>query len=331
MKKTIYIFSNGDMQRKDNTLFFESEDGHRKYIPIEDTQELMLFGEISINKKLLEYLSQKEILMHYFNYYGYYMGTFYPREHLNSGYMIIQQATTYADDAKRLTLARLFVKGAIQNILKVLKYYLNRDKEIGPTVESIAAIEPLIDTQPSIETLMAKEGEARQLYYSAFDQILQDPDFVFDKRSRRPPKNNINTLISFLNMLVYTTVLSEIYQTHLDPRIGFLHASNFRRFSLNLDVAEIFKPIIVDRVIFTLIGKNMIQDKHFEKGLQGISLTTEGKKIVVQAFDEKLKDTLKVRNISGKVSYRRLMRLELYKLEKHLMGESAYQPYVAQW
>lgn len=89
---------------------------------------------------------------------------------------------------------------------------------------------------------MAVEGNAREIYYSAFDIIVDNEDFAFAKRTRRPPQNRLNALISFGNSLLYVTVLGEIYRTHLDPRIGFLHATNFRRFSLNLDVAEIFKP-----------------------------------------------------------------------------------------
>ncbi len=331
MKKSIYIFSNGELQRKDNTLFFENEDGTRKYIPVEDTNELMVFGEISVNKKLLEFLSQKEILLHYFNYYGYYMGTFYPREHLNSGYMIIKQVEAYTDFERRLELAKLFVSGAVQNIQRVLSYYSNRGKSVQSYLERVQSIGEELSLQTGIEPLMAKEGEARQHYYQTFDEILSDPEFVFDVRSRRPPKNNLNTLISFLNTMLYTTVLSEVYQTHLDPRIGFLHTSNFRRFSLNLDVAEIFKPIIVDRVIFTVVGKKMIQAKHFEKTLNGITLTDAGKKILVAEFDSKLKDTISIKNVDKNVSYRRLIRMELYKLEKHLMGEKVYEPFLSRW
>lgn len=330
MKKTIYIFSHGEIQRKDNTLFFEGEEG-KKFIPVEDTQELMLFGEVSLNKKALEFFSQKEIILHYFNHYGYYMGTFYPREHLNSGFMIIKQAEHYIDEAKRLALAKNFVQGAIQNILKVLKYYQSRGKELSENIEQIEAILKETENQPSIPTLMAKEGEARQVYYQCFDLILADPLFTFDKRTKRPPKNQLNTLISFLNSLLYVTVLSEIYQTHLDPKIGFLHTANFRRFSLNLDVAEIFKPIIVDRVIFTLIGKKMLDKSHFDAQLEGLLLNEKGRRIVVTEYESKLKDTLSIKELGRKVSYRRLIRMELYKLEKHFMGEKEYSPYISKW
>lgn len=131
--------------------------------------------------------------------------------------------------------------------------------------------------------------------------------------------------------MIYTIVLSEIYKTHLDPRIGFLHATNFRRFTLNLDVAEIFKPIIVDRVIFTLIGRNMITSNDFEKSTQGLILKEKGKKVFIDEMENKLKSTFKHRTIGRNVSYRRLIRLELYKLEKHLIGEEDYTAYVAKW
>ncbi|HHX24739.1 MAG TPA: type I-B CRISPR-associated endonuclease Cas1, partial [Thermoanaerobacterales bacterium] len=257
MKKPIYIFSSGELKRKDNTIFFENEQG-KKYIPVENTNEIYIFGEVDVNKRFLEFATQSEIIVHFFNHYEYYVGSYYPREHLNSGYMILKQAEHYLDPHKRQKIAAEFVMGAIKNILNVIRYYSNRGKNLKHVEDGIKQIEEKIPNARDIGELMAYEGNARDYYYKAFDIILNNPDFAFEQRTRRPPQNNLNTLISFGNSIIYTIVLSEIYKTHLDPRIGFLHATNFRRFTLNLDVAEIFKPIIVDRVIFTLIGRNMI-------------------------------------------------------------------------
>ena len=330
MKKTIYIFSDGDLHRKDNTIYFSTADG-KKYLPVEDISELFVFGEVSLNKKFLEFVSQKEILIHYFNYYGYYMGTFYPREHYNSGYMTLRQAEHYLDNNKRMVIAKQFVAGAVANIKKVLRYYKNRGKNLQDYIEAIENLEQSLAYCQSISELMALEGNVRNYYYKAFDVILENPDFVFEERSRRPPKNHLNCLISFGNSILYTYILSEIYRTHLDPRIGFLHATNFRRFSLNLDVAEIFKPIIVDRLIFTLVGKRMITKADFEKGMEGVVLKEKGQRKFVDELDKRLKATIKHRSTGREASYRRLLRLELYKLEKHLMGEDIYEPFVAQW
>lgn len=330
MKKTVYFFSHGELVRKDNTLLFESESG-RRYLPVEDIGEIMVFGEVDMNKRLLEFLSQKEIILHYFNHYGYYVGSFYPREHLNSGYMILKQAEYYMDEEKRQEIAQLIIHGAVRNIRQVLKYYHNRGKEVATQLERIEQLQQEIIASGSIPALMAIEGNIREHYYKAFDAIIGDDDFRFEERSRRPPKNHLNTLISFGNSLMYTMCLSEIYKTHLDPRIGYLHATNFRRFSLNLDIAEIFKPIIIDRIIFTCLGRGMITTEDFERDMEGIMLKERAKKCFVEELENKIKTTINHRDIGKPVSYRRLIRLELYKLEKHLVGEKTYEPFVANW
>lgn len=270
MKKSIYIFSDGSLVRKDNTLRFFCEE-RQKYLPVEDISDIYAFGEISVTKKLLELLSQKEIVLHYFNYYGYYMGSFYPREHYNSGYMILKQVHHYENEEKRLSLAKSFVIGSLENIRIVLKYYKNRGKQVDVGLTLIEEDIEKAKEQLDIPRLMAVEGHGREMYYNEFDHILENPDFLFNHRTRRPPQNNLNTLISFGNSVMYTLVLSEIYHTHLDPRIDYLHTTNFRRFSLNLDVAEIFKPIIVDRTILSIIGKKMIKKMTLKKTLMGSS------------------------------------------------------------
>jgi len=332
MKRTIYIFSNGELKRKQNTIYFEREKGGKKYVPVENTGEIMIFGEVTINKKLLDFLSQQEIILHFFNYYGYYSGSFYPREHYNSGYMTLKQCEYYLDEEKRLDLAKRFVSGAVVNIKKVLSYYQNRGTDLNSNIKQIETLESEISYQKSTDALMAIEGNIRDIYYKAFNKIITDnKEFEFGERSRRPPQNRLNALISFGNSLVYTAILSEIYKTHLDPRIGFLHTTNFRRFTLNLDVAEIFKPVIADRIIFYLVNKGIIKSAHFIKALGGVSLNEKGRVIFVEAFEKRLKTVIKHPSIKKRVSYRRLMRLELYKLEKHFMEEKTYQPFVAQW
>ncbi|SFM78028.1 type I-B CRISPR-associated endonuclease Cas1b [Thermodesulforhabdus norvegica] len=330
MKRSVYVFSNGDVKRKDNTLYLETENG-RKYVPVEAVSELLIFGEINLNKRLLEFLSRHSIIMHFFNHYGYYVGSFYPREHFNSGYMLLKQCEHYLDSEKRLILARKFVRGAVENIRKVLSYYANRGKEVDQNLEKIENLCISINQCRNVSELMAVEGNVRDLYYRAFDVILADDEFAFESRTRRPPQNRLNALISFANSLIYVFCLSEIYQTHLDPRIGFLHATNFRRFTLNLDVAEIFKPVIGDRTIFSVLNKGILKAKHFEKRLQGIILTDEGREIFVRHIDERMRTTFHHRKLGRHVSYRELIRLELYKIQKHLMGEQEYEPFVMSW
>ncbi|OQX85652.1 MAG: subtype I-B CRISPR-associated endonuclease Cas1 [Candidatus Omnitrophica bacterium 4484_70.2] len=331
MKRTIFVFSSGELHRKQNTIYFENSANKKRYLPVENIQEIFIFGEVTINKKLLEYLSQKEIILHFYNYFGYYVGSFYPRFHYNSGFMILKQAQIYLNEEKRVNLAKKFVEGAILNILKVITYYKNRGKELE---EEIKNIENLLEKGGECKNtyeLMAIEGNVREYYYNCFDKIIDNEEFCFKKRSRRPPQNRLNALISFGNSLLYPTILAEIYKTHLDPRIGFLHATNFRKFSLNLDVAEIFKPIIVDRIIFTLLNKKMLSTKDFSQDLGGVYLKEKGQKLFVEEFDKRLRTTISDRGLGRNISYRSLIRRELYKIEKDLMGDKEYKPFVARW
>lgn len=321
MKRTLYIFSDGKIYRSENTLFLETKDS-KKSLPINAISDIQIFGEIEINKKLLEFLTQNKICVHFFNRYGYYIGSYYPREFYNSGFIILEQAKHYLDIEKRLFLARSFVLGAILNIIKNLKVY-NLDNELNDISNKINELENL----NSIEEIMAFEGNIRKNYYQAFNKIIKNSDFEFDERVKNPPNNPINALISFGNSLLYITALSQIYRTYLDPRIGYLHETNFRSFSLNLDISEVFKPIIVDRVIFSLLNKGQLNLNHFLSELNACYLNEEGIKIFVKSFEEKLNSTIIYKNI-GKVSYRRLIRIECYKLYKHFIGEEIYKPFV---
>ncbi len=330
LERTLYLFSKGKLVRKGNTLGLETASGTR-FVPVEAVRDIMVFGEVEFNKRLLEFLSQHEILLHYFSHHGYYMGTFYPREHYNSGYIILKQAAAYLDSGERLKLARLFVSGSIRNMQKVLGYYNRRGTHIESSVNALDTLESQLDRPRSIPELMAVEGNARVAYFGAWDRIIDHPDFRFGQRSKRPPENRTNALLSFLNSLLYTTVLSEIYKTHLDPRIGYLHETNFRRFSLNLDIAEIFKPIIVDRLIFTLIGRRMIRPGDFRHQAGGIFLSESALKVIVEEYEKRLRTTIKVRKLRRHVSYRRLIRLEAYKVQKHVTGDGVYEPFVSEW
>jgi CRISPR-associated protein Cas1 len=181
-----------------------------------------------------------------------------------------------------------------------------------------------------ISELMAIEGNAREIYYRSWNKIFPK-DFHFDKRTRGPPANMINALISFGNSLVYSTCLTEIYNTQLNPTISYLHEPRERRFSLALDLAEIFKPLFADRVIFKLINKRMIDKNYFQKELNYCILNSRGKRLFLEEYDTKLKTTIKHRNLRRKVSYQRLIRLECYKLIKHLIGMQKFKAFRIWW
>jgi len=309
MGKVYYILSDGRLSRKENTVYFENGKV-KKTIPIENIDELFVISELSLNTKLLKFLAQWGIPIHFFNYYGYYVGSFYPREKHVSGYLCIKQAEHYLDRKKRLYLAKAFVIGAIVNLSQIYEL------EPGKHLNRLSKVE-------QIEEVMNVEADFRKKCYEKLEDIT---GFPFEKRTRRPPQNPLNALISFGNSLVYAKVLGEIYYTPLNPTISYLHEPSTKRFSLSLDVAEVFKPIFVDRLIIKLIKNKKITEEHFREDFASAYLNEEGRKVFVSEFNNLLEKTISYRKLKRKVSHRTLIRLELYKLIKHLLGEEVYIP-----
>ncbi|MDQ1354588.1 MAG: CRISP-associated protein Cas1 [Acidobacteriota bacterium] len=312
------------------TKEFQRPKEEKIYLPVEDIDSIYAFGELDFNSKVMNFLAQKGIIVHYFNYYGFYTGSFYPREALVSGMLLVNQVKHYMAPKKRLLIAIRIIEAAAWNILHNLKYYDARGKDLREFIQKIEELSGQLSKQASISALMGVEGNIREVYYRAFNTII-DQDIQFEKRVKHPPDNLINTMISFSNSIVYTTVLSEIYKTQLDPLVSFLHEPGERRFSLSLDIAEIFKPMLADRMIFSLLNKNQITEKSFEKELNYLYLKDEARKIIAKDFDERLKTTVRHKTLTRNVSYRQLIRLELYKLIKHLIGEKEYEGFKIWW
>lgn len=338
MKKTYYLFNPGSLERRDNTLKFtpisdsEAEhpvQGSPRYLPVEDINEFYVFGSLTANSALFNFLGQKDIAVHFFDYYENYTGSFMPRDGLLSGRMLLAQTSAYQDKKKRIIIAQKFIEGAVFNMLKNLQYYNRRGKDMEDIMEIMKLLALKIPESSTVQELMGIEGMIRQTYYDAFNLILND--FEMGNRSKQPPRNEVNALISFGNMICYTLCLRAINQTQLNPTISFLHTPGERRYSLALDVAEIFKPIIVDRVIFKVLNKKEIQEKHFDKKMNKCLLNSAGKKIFVKALEDRLQETIQHRSLKRNVSYRHLIKLECYKLTKHLLKIEEYKPFKMYW
>ena len=329
MKSEYYITQDGQLVRKENTIYFTNENT-RRAIPVEKIYTIYSYGRLTITSGVISYLSKYHIPIHFFGYYGNYEGTFYPRETLVSGDVTVLQSKFYLDSEKRMFLAKEFIKGACKNILRNLTYYSKENIEIDKYIKKIEKEFQNIEDVDTIPRLMAIEGRIRDTYYDAFDKIVPE-DFELGNRVRRPPNNKGNSLVSFGNSLIYATVLSEIYNTQLNPIISYLHEPFVRRFSLSLDVSEIFKPIIADRVIFKLINKGMLKDSDFVGDLGNMLLSDAGRRKFLEQYNERLNRTIKHKGLKRNVSYKRLIRLELYKLEKHILGGKKYKALVMWW
>ena len=330
MGQSFYIYNSGDLKRKDNTLRFTSYDGEKRDIPIERISDIYVMSEMSFNTTFLSYISQYGIPIHFFNYYNFYTGSFYPKESNLAGQLLVNQVQHYTEYDKRLLIAKKFIQAAADNIYRNLRYYNGRDKNVSDYMKDIDSLRTGLVGVKSIQELMGIEGNIRKKYYAAWSVIINQ-EIEFDKRVMHPPDNMINSLISFVNSLVYTRTLSEIYHTQLNPTISYLHEPGIRRYSLCLDISEVFKPLIGDRLIFSLLNRKQITEKSFTKELNYLHLKKDASKLIVSEFEKKMKQTIMHKELGRQVSYQYLIRLEAYKLIKHLIGEKEYEGFRIWW
>ena len=326
MGSTRYITSMGELRRKDDSLCFKKND-RNIYIPIKNIREIYCLNEVSINTKLLDFLSSNQVVVHFFNYFGNYSGTFYPKNYYNSGRLLIKQVQLFNEN--RLEIAKCIVEGIGINLDVVLYHYYKHEKsEVKDTIDWLRRdLKQRVSDAKDIKQVLGAEGEAWERFYSCFQYILPD-DFVMNKRVKRPPDNPINALISFGNTLLYTKTITAIYHTHLDQRISFLHEPSDRRFSLSLDLSEVFKPAIVYKTIFELVNNRRIQvEKHFEKKANYCLLNELGRQIFISAFEERMESSFMHGKLKRKVSYITALKLEGYKLIKRILEDQKFEPF----
>ena len=243
---------------------------------------------------------------------------------------MVKQAEHYSDYGKRMAIARKFIDAAADNIYRNLRYYNGRGKDVSEYMAEVDDLRKKIPNTQTIEELMGIEGNIRKQYYAAWNVIV-DQEINFEKRVMHPPDNMINSLISFVNSLIYSKVLSEIYHTQINPTISYLHEPGARRYSLCLDIAEVFKPLIGDRLIFSLLNRRQITENSFTKELNFLHLTKESSRLIAKELEERLKKTIMHKELGRQVSYQYLIRLEVYKLIKHLIGEKEYEGFKIWW
>lgn len=322
-----HIINDGILTKKDYSILFENED-QKIEIPTEVTEHINIYSQIIFSSNFFNTLNQNNIKVSLFDQYDYYIGSFIPVNHHKSASILIKQVENYIDKSKRLELAKKIIDSGTTNIITNLKYYNKRndDIQLDKIIDDLKICKQEMKTANTLEILLLQEARMRELYYSSYNIILNNQEFKFTKRTRRPPKDALNAMISFGNTLIYQKIANEIYKTKLDIRISYLHSATRRYENLNLDISEIIKPVLVDKVIFSLINKRIIDAKvHFEKRNNGVFLNKEGKYIFIEQLNKKLNSTITIND--KKVSYQEILQQEVLKLLRYFKYNEEYEPF----
>jgi CRISPR-associated protein Cas1 len=331
-KPNHHIFADGDLKRNEGTLRIDTLDGETEYLPVESVDTLYLHGQITFNTRALGLLNEHGIPVHVFGWKDHYRGSYLPKRDHISGDTVVQQVRAYDDPARRLSIAEDFVAASIHNMRANVRYYDDKRGDFTGALNRLEALKQRVRNgdSESIDELRGIEATARKAYYRCFDTILRDP-FELTRREYNPPTSEANALISFLNGMVYTSCVSAIRQTALDPTVGFLHEPGERRFTLSLDIADIFKPILADRVAFRVVNRQHISIDDFESELEGCLLSEDGRLAVLEEFEKMLDETIEHPRLNRKVSYKTLVRTDVYSLKKHLIAGEPYRATERWW
>lgn len=322
-----HIINDGILTKKDYLILFENEN-KKIEIPAEVTEHINIYSQIIFSSNFFKTLNQHNIRVSLFDQYDHYIGSFIPINYHKSASILIKQVENYINKAKRLEIAKKIIDSGTTNIITNLKYYNkhNDDTQLDKIIDDLKICKQEMKTAKTLEILLLQEARMRELYYSSYNMILSNPEFKFTKRTRRPPKDALNAMISFGNTIIYQKIANEIYKTKLDIRISYLHSAMRRYENLNLDISEIIKPILVDKVIFSLINKRIIDAKvHFEKRNNGVFLNKEGKYLFIDQLNKKLSSTITINN--KKVSYQEILQQEVLKLLRYFKYDEEYEPF----
>lgn len=329
MKKVFYLYKSGELQRKDFSLLLQEKNGNVVYIPVEQINLIVCFGDVNLNKRVLGLLNSYSVSILFFNYYGDYIGRFTPKKY-SDGKIIINQVNSYHNH-KRLYIAKKMIFTEVKNILSLLKYYNKKYHLLEQMIINVDNELNKLDTIESIEELLLLEAIIKKQYYSSFDYIIKNPNFIFKNRSFYPPLNEVNALLSYGYAILCANVLSDIDKSPLLPQISYIHSLSKQSDSLQFDIADMLKPIFIDRLILRMINKNQIKTNYFEYKENGACyLNKEGIKVFLYEYEKLMQKSIK---IGGKYySYRNIITREVYKLSNYIEGKTdEYKPYIMEW
>lgn len=338
---TLYVTSEGAWLTKDGeNVVVSVESAERGRLPLHTIGSILGFGRVLISPPLLGACAEAGISVSYFSEHGRFLARV---EGPVSGNVLLRRIQyRWADDAgKRDCLIKSVVAGKVLNQRTVVARSLRDHGETMPGPERAAlaaaadrlgAIVRRLDKPTDGDGLRGFEGEAGLVYFSVFDHLVlgEKPLFAFAGRSRRPPLDAVNALLSFVYALLTADVRAALEGVGLDPAVGYLHVDRPGRPSLALDLVEEFRPFFADRLVLSLINRRQLAAKDFRRLDNGATLLSDdGRKAVLVAYQERKRDEIQHPFLDEKVTVGLLWHVQAQLLARHLRGDlDAYPPFV---
>lgn len=312
-------------------------------VPLIKVDRVVVHGTATLTSPAIAALMERRADITFLNYHGQFQGHLQPAGSKN-GQLRLQQAQAHLDWARRHTLAQAFVVGKLSNMYTLL-LRANRKRQNEAITQACAALKQTVTAAGELPPdpqapapnapqansaygrLQGLEGNGTAHYFNCFKHVLNQPE-LFSGRTRRPPRDPANALLSYGYTILLNQLISAICTVGLDPYIGYLHSSQYGKPALALDLMEEFRPLIVDSVVITLINTNSLTARDFIEEMGTYRLTEHGRRTFLTKLEARFDDTIMHPTFNYQATYRRCLELQARLLAKTLMGEiPAYPPF----
>ncbi|MHC1588000.1 MAG: CRISPR-associated endonuclease Cas1 [Candidatus Syntropharchaeia archaeon] len=344
----MYIVDQGTvLRKKGNRLVVEKKGEVVSWVHAHKIEQVVLLGNIFVSPSAVNYLLKHGIDTVFLSFSGKYQGRLVAQFGKN---VLLRQAqfNRLSDPAVQLELAQSYVFGKLQNSRTLLRRH-NQDLQLPQITEALHAMRRLIErvkTTKDLDTLRGIEGKGTAIYFQGFRHAIKAPDMSFGTRSRRPPRDAVNVLLSFGYTLLANTIQTAAAMVGFDPYLGCLHSIDYGRPSMVLDLMEEFRPVLVDSLVLRVVNKRIITPRDFfyqedaqvppegeeleelDRSDYPILLSHQGMKKFITHYETRLNERA-LYPLRGQIlTYRQICIEQARLLARHLKGEDTYKPFL---
>ena len=290
-----------------------------------DVSSLSIFGNAQVTAQATRELLERGIPICHFTYGGWLKGVTWGMAHKNVE-LRMHQFRVASDQPASLAIAKEMVTAKLRNSRVMLRR--NHPQPPATALEEIKRLTAMVEPADSFGTLLGIEGAAARVYFAHFGGMIKAGNSAFDfrTRNRRPPKDPVNAVLSFLYSMLMRQAMVSAMAVGFDPYMGFYHQPKYGRPALALDLAEEFRPLIADSAALTLFNNAELKEKDFIHRAGAVSLTQDGRKTVITAFERRMDTLITHPLFQYSISYRRIMEVQARLLGRHLLGELKKYP-----
>lgn len=332
---TLYLVQQGTTLRKEQgRLVVRQPQEADLEIPIREVERVLVFGNIQLTTQVISTCLESGISIVFLTQLGEYKGHLWSAE---SNHLEIETAQFEfrRDPEFQMAIAREIVKGKLWNS-KQLLLRLNRKRSVLEVTEAISMIANAISTVSdltkvtTIDQLMGYEGSSAARYFPALGRLITNPGFTLTERTRRPPKDPVNSLLSFGYTLLYNNVLSLLLAEGMNPYLGNLHYSEAAKQSLAFDLMEEFRASVVDALVMRLINQKVLRPTDFSWATEegGIYLTNAARRVFLKNFEARISTKITHPDVKEMVSYRRAIHLQIVRYRRLLLSGQPYEAFL---